>query len=197
MDVEEEWADIIEAVPCANLLLISNKPIFYPEPVETRLPALLAKTALGECRIPSFAALNGQRIEILTSVHILVMTPTLQVESIIHHTDVPGWDECYLYAAAWNPTHARWEMEKAEGVIHSNLHEFTATRCLGATIDPLQPTVGTCQCPKHNNHWIVCDDGTICRVEHRSRPRRPSDWVLWENNTYGRRALGMYVDLQR
>ncbi|KZP17424.1 hypothetical protein FIBSPDRAFT_894339 [Athelia psychrophila] len=195
VDVEEEWANIIEAVPCANLVLISNRPIFYPEPVETRLPALLAETAPGDRRIPSIAALNGQRIEIWTSVHSLVMTPTLHVESIVYHTDVPGWDECYLYAAVWNPTRGGWAMEKAEGKLRSNLPEFTATRCLGATIDPLQPTVGTCQCPNHHNRWIVCDDGTICRVEHRSRPRRPSDWVLWENNTYGRRALGMLASL--
>lgn len=180
-------------------MLISCKPIFHPEACDTQLLALLSKAAQPEHLTSRVPALGVQRIEVWTSVHALHLTSALHIKNITHHTDVPGWDDYYRYMAVWDGgsgESGRWEMQETGQNMLSSLPNFTAIRCLGATINQMRPTMATCKGPNDHNRWMVCDDGTICREEHRDRQRRPEDWVLWPNNTYGRRALGMYVSVR-
>ena len=133
-----------------------------------------------------------RRVEVWTSIHHALLTPGLRVRQITHHTDVPGWDERYLYIAQWSEDNLRWELQPNAKGAQSSVTGLEETRCVGATINVFDPTRGLCGAPKYLGYWVECSDGTLCRAEHAGRARRPSDWVHWEDNTFGRRAMGMY-----
>lgn len=144
----------------------------------------------------TYQALTIRRTEIWTSVHGVSWTRGLRIKSMTHHSDAPGWDDHYLHVVQWSEDVSRWEIHKRDHAMQSSVSDMVVTRCLGATVNPYNPTRGTCNAPDHDSRWVVCNDGTICRKEHCYRERRPSDWVLWGNNTFGRRALGMYNPVQ-
>lgn len=195
---EGRWARLIRSLQCTTLVLISNPPIFHPETCNSKLPDLLSKAMMRGERKESSRPITLRRIEIWTSVHNIFWTKGLQIERIIHHTDVPEWDNYYCHAAQWDGVKSQWEFHEDREVMQSCLPGMAAERCPGATIiNPFDPTRGTCGARNSFKRWVVCDDGTLCRREDKDKPRLPSDWVKWEDNTFGRRALGMYVPLKR
>ncbi|KAF7972010.1 hypothetical protein HWV62_19301 [Athelia sp. TMB] len=195
---ERRWARLIRFLECTTLVLISNPPIFHPETCDSQLPELLNKAMLRGERRETSQPISLSRIEIWTSIHKIVWTKGLYIERIIHHTDVPEWDDYYCYAAQWDGENSQWEFQQDRESMQSSLPGMVPERCPGATvINPFDPTRGTCEARNSFRRWVVCDDGTICRREDMDKPRLESDWVKWEDNSFGRRALGMYVPLKR
>ncbi|KAF7970571.1 hypothetical protein HWV62_23677 [Athelia sp. TMB] len=195
---ESRWARLVRALGCPTLVLISNPPIFHPETCDTHLPVLLSKAMMRGPRKDTSRPINLSRIEIWTSIHQIVWTRGLRIERIVHHTDVPEWDSYYCHAAQWDSDASRWEYHQDREGMQSSQPGMVVERCPGATIlNPFDPTRGTCDARNSFRRWIVCKDGTICRREDSDKPRLPSDWVKWEDNSFGRRALGMFVPSKR
>ncbi|KAF7978618.1 hypothetical protein HWV62_45364 [Athelia sp. TMB] len=183
-----DWARLLQCIHCPNVSLISNRPTFYPETCETQLPLFVRRAA----------PLHFKRLELWTSLHTigLSMTPGLRISRITYHTDVPGWDDRFLYVMEKHEETGAWVLQDASKPSESTASskDLHLVPCVGATINPFEPTEGYCEGGEGiHSPWMVCEDGTICRREHQFRPRRPSDWVMWPNNTYGRRGQGMWV----
>ena len=195
----DHWAQLMSSMPCKTLVLMSDFPIFGAETCETQLPLLLLRAMMDRPQGQQAHPLALHRVEVWTSVHFVHITSCLHVREVTHHTAVPGWDECHLYSARWNQDSLQWEMQDTAHDVQSRVARLEVKRCVGATINPFEPTHGHCGAPRHRGRWVECEDGTLCRAEHATRPRRSSDWVHWEDNTYGRRSMGMYrpIEAQR